>query len=91
MKEVDNVYQRRKTRRAIADLRDAYKRSIDQNNRDELALLREVHQTKTIGAESYYVDLMRRSLILRYKRFDDILFQGVWYDAHPVLWAVARA
>ena len=73
----------RAVQRAADDLRDVYRRAVEE---EQWAVLREVHQEKSIENQAMERSLLFSRCVLEYRYFDDNGDKQTWYDAHPLLW-----
>ncbi|MDB9519666.1 AAA family ATPase [Roseofilum reptotaenium CS-1145] len=75
--------QARAVQRAVDNLRDVYRRAVEEN---QWEILREVHQSKDIENDPIQRSLLFSRCLLEYGYFDDNGDKQTWYDVHPVLW-----
>lgn len=68
--------------RAISELRNIYRRSVEQ---EEWELLVKVHRQKRINNEDEYRNLLFNRCVLEYAYLDDNYEKQCWYDIHPVI------
>ena len=73
----------RAVQRAVDDLRDVYRRAVEE---DQWAVLREVRKSKDIDNDKVQRSLLFSRCVLEYRYFDDNGDKQTWYDVHPVLW-----
>lgn len=73
----------RAVQRAADDLRDVYRRAVEEN---QWAVLREIHQSREIDNDKAQRSLLFSRCVLEYRYFDAKGAKRTWYDAHPVLW-----
>ncbi|MGA0200019.1 MAG: hypothetical protein ACO3NK_13060 [Prochlorotrichaceae cyanobacterium] len=73
----------RAVQRAADDLRDVYRRAVEE---EQWAVLREVHQEKSIENQEMERSLLFSRCVLEYRYFDDNGDKQTWYDARPLLW-----
>ncbi len=67
---------------AIADARDAYRRTVEK---EQWKVLAAVSQTKNIKNEQEYRDLLLRRCIVQYTDVDNNYGRECWYDVHPLI------
>lgn len=75
--------QERAVQRAVDNLRDVYRRAVEQ---DWWKVLREVHESKASELDDVKRSLLFSRCVLEYRYFDDNGDKQIWYDVHPVLW-----
>ncbi|MBP0028679.1 MAG: ATP-binding protein [Roseofilum sp. Guam] len=75
--------QAQAVQRAVDNLRDVYRRAVEENQWD---ILREVHQSKDIENDPVQRSLLFSRCLLEYRYFDEKGNKQTWYDVHPVLW-----
>ena len=73
----------RAIQRAADDLRDVYRRAVEE---DQWAVLREIRKSKEIDNSPVERSLLFSRCVLEYRYFDDQGAKQTWYDVHPVLW-----
>ncbi|NEQ98182.1 MAG: ATP-binding protein [Cyanothece sp. SIO2G6] len=74
-------------RRAIAETRDTYRRTV---NKDQWAVLAKVAHVRNIDNDEPHRDLLFRRCILEYRYYDDNDALQCWYDVHPLLKSTAE-
>lgn len=72
-------------RRAIAETRDTYRRTVE---RDQWRILAKVAHTRTIDNDEPHRDLLFRRCLLEYRYFDENDDMQCWYDVHPLIKAI---
>ncbi|MBP0014713.1 MAG: hypothetical protein J7545_12340 [Roseofilum sp. SBFL] len=75
--------QARAVQRAVDNLRDVYRRAVEEN---QWEILREVHKSKDIENNLIQRSLLFSRCLLEYRYFDENGDKQTWYDVHPVLW-----
>jgi hypothetical protein len=75
----------RAVRRAIAETRDTYRRTVEK---DQWAALAKVAQTRTIDNDDDHRDLLFRRCLMEYRYFDEDDTLRCWYDVHPLIKAI---
>ena len=73
----------RAVQRASDDLRDVYRRAVEEN---QWEVLREVHSGHEIDNDDTHRSLLFSRCLLEYRYFDNTGNKRTWYDVHPVLW-----
>lgn len=72
----------RAVRRAIAETRDTYRRTVEK---DQWAVLAQVAQDRSIDNDEDHRDLLFRRCLMEYRFFDENDVLQCWYDAHPLI------
>ena len=72
----------RAVRRAIAETRDTYRRTVEKN---QWAVLAKVSQSRSIDNDEDHRDLLFRRCLMEYRYFDETDTLQCWYDAHPLI------
>ncbi|MEM1278930.1 MAG: ATP-binding protein, partial [Cyanobacteria bacterium P01_H01_bin.152] len=72
----------RAVRRAIAETRDTYRRTVEKN---QWAVLAKVAQSRSIDNDEDHRDLLFRRCLMEYRYFDETDTLQCWYDAHPLI------
>ncbi len=75
----------RSVRRAIAETRDTYRRTVEK---EQWAVLAQVAQNRRIDNDESHRDLLFRRCLMEYRYFDDEGTMQCWYDAHPLIKAI---
>lgn len=73
----------RAVQRAVDDLRDVYRRAVEEY---QWEILGSVHESKEIENDDVQRSLLLNRCVLEYRYFDDKGDKRTWYDVHPVLW-----
>jgi hypothetical protein len=73
----------RSVQRATDDLRDVYRRAVEESQWD---VLRQIHDSKKIDNDEVERSLLFSRCVLEYRYFDVEGNKHTWYDVHPVLW-----
>ena len=72
----------RAVRRAIAETRDTYRRTVEK---EQWAVLAQVAQDRSIDNDEDHRDLLFRRCLMEYRFFDKDDVLQCWYDAHPLI------
>lgn len=72
-------------RRAIAQTRDTYRRTVEK---DQWQILAKVSQTREIDNDEPHRDLLFRRCLLEYRYYDENDEMQCWYDVHPLIKAI---
>jgi hypothetical protein len=72
----------RAVRRAIAETRDTYRRTVEN---DQWSILAKVAQNRSIDNDEDHRDLLFRRCLMEYRYFDETDTLQCWYDAHPLI------
>jgi hypothetical protein len=72
----------RAVRRAMAETRDTYRRTVEEH---QWAILAKVAQDRTIDNDEDHRDLLFRRCLMEYRFFDDDGTMQCWYDVHPLI------
>jgi len=75
----------RALRRAIAETRDTYRRTVEQH---QWAVLAQVARSRTIDNNEAHRDLLFRRCLMEYRYWDDADVLQCWYDVHPLIKAI---
>ena len=75
----------RAVRRAIAETRDTYRRTVEK---DQWAVLAKVARDRNIDNDESHRDLLFRRCLMEYRYFDEDGNMQCWYDAHPLIKAI---
>ncbi|MEO1069438.1 MAG: ATP-binding protein [Cyanobacteria bacterium J06638_6] len=75
----------RAVRRAIAETRDTYRRTVEEH---QWAILAKVAKTRVIDNDEDHRDLLFRRCVMEYRFFDDDGIMQCWYDVHPLIKAI---
>jgi hypothetical protein len=75
----------RAVRRAMAETRDTYRRTVEEH---QWAILAKVARTRTIDNDEDHRDLLFRRCLMEYRFFDDNDTLQCWYDVHPLIKAI---
>ena len=79
--------QNRAVKRAMSELRDTYRRTIDET---DWALLARVHLDKTIINNDEHRKLLFQRCILEYGCLNEEEEEVKWHDIHPLIFGVER-
>jgi hypothetical protein len=81
--QVDSLpITRRAVLRAIDELRDIYKRAVEESQWQYLA---KVHKDKNINNDNNYRALLFNRCLLEYRYIDADGRKKTWYDIHPLI------
>jgi len=72
----------RAVRRAIAETRDTYRRTVEKG---QWSILAKVAQNRSIDNDEDHRDLLFRRCLMEYRYFDETDTLKCWYDAHPLI------
>ncbi len=72
-------------RRAIAETRDTYRRTVEK---DQWQILARVAHTRDIDNDDPHRDLLFRRCVLEYRYYDEDDEMQCWYDVHPLIKAI---
>ena len=72
-------------RRAIAETRDTYRRTVEK---DQWAVLARVAQDRSIDNDEAHRDLLFRRCLMEYRYCDPEGNLQCWYDVHPLIKAI---
>jgi hypothetical protein len=72
-------------RRAIAETRDTYRRTVEK---DQWSVLAKVAKDRSIDNDEAHRDLLFRRCLMEYRYFDDDGNMQCWYDVHPLIKAI---
>ncbi|NJL45397.1 MAG: ATP-binding protein, partial [Leptolyngbyaceae cyanobacterium SM2_3_12] len=75
----------RAVRRAMAETRDTYRRTVEEH---QWAVLAKVARNRTIDNDEDHRDLLFRRCLMEYRFFDDDSNMQCWYDVHPLIKAI---
>ncbi|MBE7384495.1 MAG: ATP-binding protein [Leptolyngbya sp. SIO1E4] len=75
----------RAVRRAIAETRDTYRRTVEK---EQWATLAKVAQDRSIDNDEAHRDLLFRRCLMEYRYFDEDSNLQCWYDVHPLIKAI---
>ena len=81
----DLPISRKAVRIAISDARDAYRRTVEQ---DQWKLLAEVFRSKRIIGDDKYRSLLFNRCLLEYRYPDEKGERQSWYDVNPIMRAI---
>ncbi len=75
----------RAVRRALAETRDTYRRTVEKH---QWAILAKVAQRRQIDNDEDHRDLLFRRCVMEYRYYDDSGTMQCWYDVHPLIKAI---
>ena len=75
----------RAVRRAIAETRDTYRRTVEKG---QWTILAKVAHDRSIDNDDDHRDLLFRRCLMEYRYFDADANMQCWYDAHPLIKAI---
>ncbi len=75
----------RAVRRALAETRDTYRRTVEKH---QWAILAKVAQRRQIDNDEDHRDLLFRRCVMEYRYYDDDGTMQCWYDVHPLIKAI---
>jgi len=75
----------RAVRRALAETRDTYRRTVEKH---QWAILAQVAQRRQIDNDEDHRDLLFRRCVMEYRYYDDDGTMQCWYDVHPLIKAI---